>query len=273
MSDFGASHEEWLLNESDFADMGDWDPKDNATVLVSNVMDIELQLVAIRALRLSMQRDRENEDATIEDLAKQATRTGNYFVIDQHVDHLHMHVYSESARCLANVGLLAPTVESLFKSIFRGIERSEARTDVHERQLRSGSNFWDCSLVFDKNKVRRDLTAGILQLAGAVGLVKYMPNNLESTLSALFSFRNKIFHNGMEWLVGEIEAFERAQKKNKWESDWFSKATSGGTTWVVYLTEKFFDHCLDTVDRVLAGVGAYCVDNDVQVAFADDKEA
>ena len=42
-----------------------------------------------------------------------------------------------------------------------------------------------------------------------VDKVKYLPDDLEPTLSALFAYRNAMFHSGFEWPRKELERFEK----------------------------------------------------------------
>ena len=41
------------------------------------------------------------------------------------------------------------------------------------------------------------------------GMKEYLPSDLEPTLSALFEYRNQMFHGGFEWSAGELRKFER----------------------------------------------------------------
>jgi len=74
-------------------------------------------------------------------------------------------------------------------------------------------------------------------------------------LRALFAYRNKMFHWGFEWPPEERKAF--AAQIAQWPSNWFATATEDGNPWIFYLTDVFVDHCLEQVDQVVLGIGAY----------------
>ena len=57
--------------------------------------------------------------------------------------------------------------------------------------------------------VDRHLEVG--KLVGEVEVREYMPDDLETTLAALFSYRNEMFHFGFEWSTKELERFERSR--------------------------------------------------------------
>ena len=108
-------------------------------------------------------------------------------------------------------------------------------------------------------RVAADVTSvrGILQLADAIGMEPHLPDDLPATLSALFAYRNMMFHNGLEWPFAERQRFSKRIQNDNW-SLWFSRGESGGRPWIYYMTRRFVDHCLDTIDAVFDGMGAYC---------------
>ena len=60
----------------------------------------------------------------------------------------------------------------------------------------------------DGSKTKKDLVAGILQLCDATGLVKKLPSDLEVTLSALFIYRNRMFHDGFAGQYFQTDALD-----------------------------------------------------------------
>ena len=84
-----------------------------------------------------------------------------------------------------------------------------------------------------------------------------MPTDLEPTLSALFAYRNKMFHGGFEWSSEELKSFERKLSENRWPPDWFSWAIFGDEPWMCYMTSDFISHCLDMSAGVIRGIKEY----------------
>ena len=85
---------------------------------------------------------------------------------------------------------------------------------------------------------------------------KHLPADLDDILSALFAYRNKMFHCGLEWPEQDRKDFDNLIRSRGW-TDYFSTAQSGGDPWIFYLSRDFVDHCLDTVDKVIEGIGEY----------------
>ena len=53
---------------------------------------------------------------------------------------------------------------------------------------------WDCHLFFIGNRSEKNLVRGIFQLSEAIGLADKLPAGLKQMLSALFAYRNSMFH-------------------------------------------------------------------------------
>ncbi len=87
-------------------------------------------------------------------------------------------------------------------------------------------------------------------------MTAHLPSDLGRTLAALFAYRNKMFHWGLEWPLDERQRFVRRIRDEKWDT-WFVMSTSGDHPWIIYMSRGFVDHCLDTIDRTIDGIGAY----------------
>lgn len=70
----------------------------------------------------------------------------------------------------------------------------------------------------------------------------------------LFEYRNKMFHLCLEWPDEERKKFAARIDSGGW-TDCFARAKSGGKPWIFYMSREFIDHCLDTVDRIIEGIG------------------
>ena len=166
------------------------------------------QLVAIRGLLYRQERaDQElsNKIKEADEDARQTRGRANDHAVDVYVDLAEMSCYQDAAHSMAAVGMIAPFIESAFREAFRSI----------------GNGLPDENLV--RNIVKR---------VEEVGMKEYLPADLEPTLSALFTYRNKMFHGGFEWSSKELKRFEKQLDKKRWPPDWFSRATINDEPWM-----------------------------------------
>lgn len=251
------------INESEVDEM----PEQDACIFIHLLaldFDFDGQLAAIRGL---LERNRESERALAKaideaaDAARQSTGIWHERSVDDHISLLHASVYQDAAHSMAATGMLAPFLETVFTQCFRGIgsKRESAATPglQHARWQGVQEIQWNCHNFIEKGRVRTDLVQGILQLADAIGFRPRLPSDIDKVLSALFSYRNKMFHFGFEWPVEERTAFKKRLDDDTWPITWFSSATSGSEPWVFYLTDVFIDHCLETTDCVLTAFGEF----------------
>ena len=188
------------------------------------------QLVAIRGLLYRQERADHELSSKIKEADKVARRTrdrANEHAVDAWVELAEMSCYQDAAHSMAAVGMIAPLIESAFRAAFRS----------------AGSKL-----------PSRDLVRNIVKRVQEVCMKEYLPADLEPTLSALFAYRNKMFHGGFEWSLKELKWFERLLDKNRWPSDWFSRATLDDEPWMFYMTPIFVDHCLDMAEGVIRGI-------------------
>ncbi|MDE0176182.1 MAG: hypothetical protein OYH76_11635 [Defluviicoccus sp.] len=224
--------------------------------------DLEAQLLAIRGL---VNRNSESDKALAEGIkalgAEIRKHTDEYadYLQDSWIDHLHGSVFQDAAHSMSAAGMLAPFIESLFVTIFARLraERQPVDGASDDRAATLHDDFWNPHYVFEGGHRRRDIVKGIIQLSESIGLTVYLPESLPNTLSALFEYRNKMFHNGFEWPMVEREKFGNSIRQNQWPSEWFSQSTSGGKPWIFYMSPEFIQHCLAAIDEVLNGVGEY----------------
>lgn len=174
------------------------------------------------------------------------------------VERLQNSVFLDAAHSMSVVGMLAAFVESLFDWVFKNLREIHAQSSgqtVNDRTLCSQNKFWGPRLVFHPKGRNKDIVQGIQQLSDSIGLREYLPDDYGKTLSALFSYRNKMFHNGFEWPIEERKKFENLIQEKDWPQEWFQKSTSDDKPWIFYMSASFIEHCLATVDQVLEGVG------------------
>jgi len=254
---------EWMRQNGPFG-IPQLSDRDSACLVLAD-LDFDAQLAAIRGLlRLHDEADQalRGEITEIEAYAARTSGLRNEAAVAQWTDRLHHSVYQDAAQSMAAVGMLAPLIESIFSQAFQGIRTRLAPISSppsnHARWQQPAEDQWDCHFVWKSGRRSTNLVEGISQLAEAVSLARHLPGDLRATLDALFAYRNKMFHCGFEWPVPERIAFQKRIDKSAWPKTWFAAATKGGEPWVFYLTRQFIDHCLETVDRVITGIGAYC---------------
>lgn len=236
-------------------------------LILMHEYDLEAQLLAIRNV---LRRNRKTDEmlaAEIESLnaaIRESSGENAGQFEDWRVDRLHSSVFQDAAHSMSAVGMLAPFMESLFVAIFKGLRANQRRnnSDANPRIAALDDHFWDPHHVFDHGGHRRNIVQGIVQLSDSIGLSEFLPDDLDRTLSALFAYRNKMFHHGFEWPLDERQTFEQTIRQSNWPSNWFMKSLTGGDPWVFYLSTSFIHHCLMTIDQVLEGVGTYLQQHD-----------
>ena len=224
--------------------------------------DLGAQLLAIKDV---LHRNRKNDEAlaaqinSLDAAILESTSEDSSQLEDWRIDRLHSSVFQDAAHSMSALGMLAPFIESLFVGVFMGLRAKQRQKELtlSARSIALDDHFWDPHYVIDRGGHRLSIVHGIIQLSDSIGLGEFLPQDLERTLSALFVYRNRMFHHGFEWPLGERLKFEQTIQQNKWPSNWFMKSLTGGDPWVFYLSTSFIQHCLETIDKVLEGVGNY----------------
>ena len=236
-------------------------------LILLHELDLESQLLAISG---ALKRNEAAEAAVTKRIKQLQERARAYdgddelvriYLVDDWVDAMHHTVFQDAAHSMAAVGMLAPFIESLFVAIFQALRRAAQGNVKHAtddpRTIAYESEFWDPHNVIGSNGSRRDIVVGIRELAQSTGLSVYLPDACEKTLTALFAYRNKMFHHGFEWPEAERESFGNRIRSEKWPDNWFRTSRKGDDPWIFYMSRGFIQHCLVTIDGVLEGVGAY----------------
>ena len=229
---------------------------------VEDQFDIQGQLDAIK---LVLNRNQKHDEATASEIATlskelASANAEDFDLLDIGLsESLHRSTYMDAAHSMSAVGMLAPFVESLFVSIFK-ILRSDQQDSIKGedcRTIAAQRDFWNPHFIFRAGGRSTHLVKGIKQLSDSTGLVKFLPDDLETTLSALFAYRNNMFHHGFEWPMEERKKFDKKIQNHQWPPEWFEVSTIGGKPWIFYMSRSFIDHCLKTIDQVLDGFGKY----------------
>lgn len=242
------------------------DAKGFACVILPE-LDYDAQLIAIRHLLIIHKKIAQDLDREIDEFGKSSEknegRVGEY-LMDLRDEKLQFSVYQGAAHSMSAVGMLAPLMESIFYQAFHGIRKNifvgKQTPSNHSRWTHSEIEKWDCHFAWGKKGIRgEDLVRGIIQLSEATGLKPFLPHDLEIVLKVLFSYRNKMFHCGFEWPVEERTRFWSRIQKDNWPTNWLDKATINGVPWVIYLTDEFIWHCVETIELLVDSFGKFVV--------------
>jgi len=226
--------------------------------------DIDSQLLAIRGLlRRNRNADQSISDEikSLEELSRHSKGVAADWACD---DKIFYSTYQDAAHSMSAVGMLAPLVETIFYQCFQGIGKqfypATQSCTTHERWNAAHGIQWDCHFIVAKGRVHKDIVQGIFQLSDAVGLSVRFPSDLKAVLSALFAYRNSMFHHGFEWPVEERERFAKRIQNEGWPSAWFSVATHNDKPWVFSMSDNFIQHCDKTIELVLNAIGCFIRD-------------
>jgi hypothetical protein len=225
--------------------------------------DVNAQLMAIGGL---LHRNRIADQSVREEIKKLEERTKHLKDIEQQewaeadrADQLVHSTYQDAAHSMSAVGMLAPLVETVFHQCFQSIGKRfyppAQPTKAHDRWSAAHTIQWDCHFVVTNGRVQKDIVKGIFQLSDALELTGRFPTDLRQVLSALFAYRNNMFHHGFEWPVEERKRFAKRIEKEVWPTDWFAIAISDGKPWMFSLSDKFIRHCNEAVEEVLQAIG------------------
>ena len=213
-----------------------WTDREWARQEVLGGIDLEMQLLAIKSLLSRNQQAEDDLEREIDDLYKQsrqAAQGAQDSGDSRWEDRLHEAFFEDTANSMAAVGLLAPFVEALFETVF---QRLKAKAPRHQRKTQAEK---------------------ISQRAGSIGLEQFLPKDYRKTLDALFLYRNKTFHCGLEWPEKEREKFRDRSQAEDWPTEWFPGTYKNEAPWLFSISSEFIRHCLQTIDGILDGVGAY----------------
>ncbi len=191
--------------------------------------DYHAQLDAVRKFlswqdQANARRQQELQEA--EQIVKAASGEVREWLNDELIERWQNTVYEDATRSIGATVMLTPLVESLFHrlALLLGVPWQGRRIPKEIMKLVKG-----CSL-------------------------SPISSDLEPSLKALFEYRNKMFHWGIEWPFDQRERFDRLIRDSGWPSSWFDRAIDGDGPWVFYLTAEFVSHCLDSIEQLIDSV-------------------
>lgn len=180
----------------------------------------------------------------------------------EHLTHFGLMEAHHNMNCIANI---APLIECIFIHTFGYIRENKDTLSKHHRwdgkDRCDDKDRWDCHYYYPDNKKPKikNISKGIPQLLEAIGIRKEFPEDMDKTLTALFAYRNSMFHNGYEWPIKEKEDFIKKANKEKWESnneEWFEcgSADSG----IIPMSDSFIEESMDFARTIIDITIAIC---------------
>lgn len=251
-------------------------PRDRLLIL-NLALQYDEQLAAIRAV-LALHRKAsqalESERLSIE--AAMTRLEGNAF--DRAQDdwglNFYSSVYAEASYSVGALVMIAPFVEALFHQVYMAIASQPSPSKLagaHERWQSGDDRQWDCHFVFRRGRFYKDLVPGVIQIADAIGLSEHLHDDLPARLAALFAYRNKMFHHGLEWPLPQRLAFQ--QQVDTWPAHWFKKAESDHKPWIFYLSQSFLDEFIALINLTLDSMGTFIKEKRIGVVTVPDPLA
>lgn len=218
----------------------------------------------VRAVRTVLGRNARASAAAQEHI-DEVKRTGRgQLDEDDLLDALHQATYDDGANSMAAIGMVAPMVESLFSQAFASLGLLYSEKDIappeDERWTLAGGDEqrWNCQYYFKNagEPPKQDIISGIVQLSRATGLKNHISKADFVWIRAMLTYRNFMFHNGLEWTPRRRAEFTKVIEAQKWEH-FFSSATSGGYPWVFYIEKRVMAEIPDVIERILDGMGNF----------------
>ena len=192
---------------------------------------------------------KETEDV---ETANVGAEYGDYFIDQKY----HESVYWDAAYSMAAVGQLAPLLESLMTDYFAVLGKIYSNNIFEGQRFNNASKLaWDPHYVFDKGKIGGGLCGGLEQLIKDLDIESKLPEDTIKIFKALMGYRNKMFHNGLEWPENERTNFAKFIKEQKMKK-WFSCSMLGKEPWIYYMEEIFIDKCLKLAEFLIKNLGA-----------------
>lgn len=226
-------------------------------------VDHSEQLGAIRRDISERREDERIRDQEIQTVGGAADKAESSYIGDalasHHTDLLYASAYNDAAQSMAAVGMLAPFVESLLCRYFLTLATMPLADQIipptHPRRRLKKEVQWDCHYTGDNPK-RKNLVAGIVELSTLTGLIEYLPGDFRVTLTALYGYRNQMFHHGLEWPRADREKFAR-KTAGVTPEGWFRASTIDNHAWMFCMSDEFVDACLRLAESVLVAMNKH----------------
>ena len=229
--------------------------------------DWESQLIAIRVLIQRNILASEKVSNEIDDYKNWLTshNGSNYWHYENEcTDLMHMSVFHEAAASMSAIGMIAPTIERISRCFFTNLGSLYTSRGLppptNKRwtmPVKDSTSRWNCSLRLTKNGEETDFIGGFRQLAKASGLHKHISEKMMHWLDAMFYYRNRMFHDGIEWSKDNKDDFQKEIIARSWE-DYFSFSTSNNDPWIFYINKEYIAKSPDLMSEFLDSLASFC---------------
>jgi hypothetical protein len=141
----------------------------------------------------------------------------------------NIFLHHDALRANMQISLLAPAIESVYRrSLYVLVEEKLGKNRLKDFFGKNGG--------FEGGAVNR-----IMQALDELKIESNFDPDIKDYLSALFDYRNALFHNGLEW---DEEKCKKFIKKNHRES-WFTRLGCSGKTYFILPTRGFIDDLIE----------------------------
>lgn len=168
---------------------------------------------------------------------------------DAYADDCGFSAYFDAFMSSSIAAALAQFLESLIKNEILTVEKNDGDKAKNQKHIRTikmlkAKDFWDVGKHWCtySDKVENGIISGCLQLLEALNLTTQLPANFANYIKVLFSFRNYVMHNGVEWEKSQRDKFKKTIAGSGCEGFYWSK--SGGEDNLCYLKEEYIKELL-----------------------------
>lgn len=251
----------------------DWGRPRDRLLILDLAIQYDEQLAAIHsvlALHKKAAKEIEDERLSIEKAMNRLRGAAYYHAEDDWGANFYRSVYADASSSISALVMIAPFVEALFSQFYTALEKqpgAKALIGDHDRWQSDDERKWNCRFVVRNKRYYKGVVEGMAQVADMVGLMPYLSKDLFERLTALFAYRNKVFHHGIEWPMEERLAFQ--QRVAGWPEHWFAKAESDHKPWIYYLSDSFLTELIKLIERTLDDMGKFVDENKIGLVVVD----
>lgn len=113
--------------------------------------------------------------------------------------------------------------------------------------------FWDPHWYIQKDeKQKGNIANGIVELCKLFKLDRYLPEDFELLLTAIFQYRNYVMHNGVEWDSDKIRKFKQVDDGLAFDAFEWSKRN--GEEYIAFISDELINKAIQFCDACLEHV-------------------
>ena len=202
------------------------------------------QLEYIENMVETLRKEEATEEKEIHSIEKDIERNKNndsqLAILDAASNHyIGIFMRNDALRANIQIAMLAPAIEGLYKKSLTILIKEEW-----------GKEKLDIFFKKKDSSFEGDIVSGIVNILKKLNIQSYFSNDIEKYLSALFSYRNELFHNGLEWKK------EKCQKvlNNEHKKGWFTLHADSRGPYFILPTRKFIDELITFFEESINGL-------------------